>query len=53
MKRFHVEHAPVEELPANLRRAFEQPETVGVDQLQGRISASCAALRAFCPSMRI
>ena len=29
-----VEHAPVEKLPANLRRTFKQTEAVGVDQLQ-------------------
>ena len=31
---FHVEHTPIEKLPANLRRPFEQAEAVGVDQLQ-------------------
>ncbi|MCY1174005.1 hypothetical protein D9M73_141910 [compost metagenome] len=31
---FHVEHSPVEELPTNLRRSFQQTETVRVDQLQ-------------------
>ncbi|MCY1556019.1 hypothetical protein D9M68_927270 [compost metagenome] len=32
--RFHVEHSPIQELPANLRRPFQQPKTVRVDQLQ-------------------
>src|SRR3990167_1243494 len=32
--RFHVEHSPVEKLPTNLGRAFQQAETVRVDQLQ-------------------
>jgi len=29
-----VEHSPIEELPADFWRTFQQTETVGVDQLQ-------------------
>src|SRR5690606_18137883 len=32
--RFHVEHAPVEKLPAHLGRTLEQAEAIRVDQLQ-------------------
>ncbi|KPX19485.1 hypothetical protein ALO72_200207 [Pseudomonas syringae pv. delphinii] len=44
--RFHVEHSPVQKLPADLRRALKQSEAVGIDQLQwqdlGKLgSASC------------
>ncbi|MNN98585.1 hypothetical protein D3C81_2180060 [compost metagenome] len=31
---FHVEHTPVEKLPANLRCPFKQTKAVRVDQLQ-------------------
>ena len=30
---FHVEHTPVEKLPTNLGRAFQQAEAVGIDEL--------------------
>ena len=43
---FHVEHTPVEELPTNLRRTFQQAKTIRIDQLQRQqigelCSASC------------
>ncbi|CRM97914.1 hypothetical protein [Pseudomonas sp. 22 E 5] len=31
---FHVEHTPIEELPADFRRTFQQTKAVRVDQLQ-------------------
>src|SRR5690606_21951947 len=31
---FHVEHAPVEELPANLGRTFQQAKAVRIDDLK-------------------